>query len=48
MSLYIHKYNVSLNKTVTKLCTNLTKCFFFHISTLQATLKGNPHYYFKK
>ena len=25
---YIHKCNVSLNKTVTKLCTILTKCFF--------------------
>ena len=24
---YIHKYNVSLNKTVTKLCTILTKYF---------------------
>ena len=26
---YIHKYNVSLYKTVTKLCAILTKCFFF-------------------
>ena len=26
---YIHKYNVILNKTVTKLVTILTKCFFF-------------------
>ena len=26
---YINKYNVSLNKTVTKLCTILTECFFF-------------------
>ena len=24
---YIHKYNVSLDKTVTKLCTILKKCF---------------------
>ena len=26
---YIHKYNVILNKAVTKLVTILTKCFFF-------------------
>ena len=25
---YVHKYKVSLNKTITKLCTILTKCFF--------------------
>ena len=29
---YIHKYNVSLNKTVTKLCTILTKCFFPYLN----------------
>ena len=28
----IHKYDVSLNKTVTKLCTLLKKMFFFSIS----------------
>ena len=37
---YIHKNNVISNKTVTKLFTILTKCFF-HIWTLQATLKHN-------
>ena len=37
---YIHKNNVISNKTVNKLFTILTKCFF-HIWTLQATLKFN-------
>ena len=37
-SKYMHKYIVTLNKTVTKLFTILTN-FFFHIWTLQATLK---------
>ena len=29
---YIHKCNVSLNKTVTKLCIILTKCFFSYLN----------------
>ena len=29
---YIHKHNVTFNKTVTKLVTILTKCFFFPLS----------------
>ena len=29
---YICKYNVSLNKTETKLCTILTKCFFPYLN----------------
>ena len=36
---YIHKYNVILNKTVTKLVTILTKCFFSYL---------NPTSYLKK
>ena len=33
----MYTYDVSLTKTVTKLCTILTKCFFLHVRTLQAT-----------
>ena len=29
---YIHKYNVSLNKTASKLCAILTKCFFPYLN----------------
>ena len=34
----MHKHNVIFNKTVTKFVTILTKCYFFYIWTLQATL----------
>ena len=40
---YVHKYNVSLNKTVTKLCTILTLCFFPYLnptSYLKSQLKA--------
>ena len=36
---YIRKYNVSLNNTVTKLGTILTKCFFPYLN-LQAALNA--------
>ena len=36
---YIDKYNVSLNKTFTKLCTILTKCFFPYLNPT-TTLMG--------
>ena len=29
---YIHKYNIILNKTVTKIVTILTKCFFSYLN----------------
>ena len=34
---HTHKHKVTSNKTVPKLCTILTKCFF-HMWILQATL----------
>ena len=38
---YIHIYGVILNKTVTKLVTFLTKCFFYHVCWfLQATWRA--------
>ena len=47
LCMHIYMY-VILNNTVTKLVTILTKCFFFHIWTLQATLNAQKNEKVKK
>ena len=37
---YIHKYNVILNKTATKLVTILTQCSFSYLNPTQTTLNN--------
>ena len=41
---YIHEHNLILNKTLTKLVTILTKCFFFPYLNPTSYLNGKLHF----